>query len=146
LRSNSSVDSGRVDATTSNDIKVNFWDLAGHPTFLEVRNEFYKDTQGMMIVFDVSSRKSFESLESWVKEAATFGAINPVIVVCANKVDIGKRVVAEKEARVWAAGRGYMYFETSANTGENVALMFASLFQKILSSNNSFNNNGNNSS
>jgi len=27
--------------------KVNFWDLAGHPEFFEVRNEFYKDTQGV---------------------------------------------------------------------------------------------------
>jgi GTPase SAR1 family protein len=28
------------------EIKVNFWDFSGHPEFFEVRNEFYKDTQG----------------------------------------------------------------------------------------------------
>jgi len=28
--------------------KVNFWDLAGHPEFFEVRNEFYKDAQGVL--------------------------------------------------------------------------------------------------
>ena len=28
-------------------VKVNFWDLSGHPEFFEVRNEFYKDTQGV---------------------------------------------------------------------------------------------------
>jgi hypothetical protein len=28
-----------------NDVRVNFWDLSGQPEFLEVRNEFYKDTQ-----------------------------------------------------------------------------------------------------
>lgn len=33
--------------STTTDIKVNFWDLAGHPTFFDIRNEFYKDTQGV---------------------------------------------------------------------------------------------------
>ena len=53
-------------------VKVNFWDLSGHPEFFEVRNEFYKDTQGAMLVYDISSRKSFEALNMWVKEAAKF--------------------------------------------------------------------------
>lgn len=29
------------------EVKVNFWDLSGHPEFFEVRNEFYKDSQGV---------------------------------------------------------------------------------------------------
>jgi GTPase SAR1 family protein len=33
-----------------------------------VRNEFYKDTQGAIIVFDVSDRNSFEALDSWILE------------------------------------------------------------------------------
>jgi GTPase SAR1 family protein len=28
-------------------VKVNFWDVAGDPVYYEVRNEFYKDTQGV---------------------------------------------------------------------------------------------------
>jgi len=114
-------------------IKVNFWDLAGHPSFFDVRNEFYKDTQGMMLVFSVGSHKSFESLENWVAEAVKFGAEEPLIVaVCGNKTDTSKRVVMEQEARQWAEMRGYMYFETSASTGEGVTEMFESLFEKVL--------------
>lgn len=29
------------------EVRVNFWDLSGQPEFFEVRNEFYKDTQGV---------------------------------------------------------------------------------------------------
>merc|ERR1711865_1125085 len=40
--------------------KVNFWDLAGAAEFFEVRNEFYKDTQGAILVFDVSKKMTLD--------------------------------------------------------------------------------------
>lgn len=58
---------------------------------LQVRNEFYRDSQGAVLVFDVCDRISFESLDSWVQEMnAEFGdkteCDNIVVCVCANKV------------------------------------------------------------
>lgn len=29
------------------EVKVHFWDLSGHPDFVEVRNEFYRDTHAV---------------------------------------------------------------------------------------------------
>lgn len=53
---------------------MNLWDLAGSPDYLEVRNEFYKDSQAALLVYDVTNRPSFEALSSWVAEAAKYGA------------------------------------------------------------------------
>jgi GTPase SAR1 family protein len=44
------------------DVRVNLWDMAGSPEYLEVRNEFYKDAQGVVLAFDVGDRGSFERL------------------------------------------------------------------------------------
>jgi GTPase SAR1 family protein len=52
--------------------KVNFWDLAGAPEFFDVRNEFYKDTQGAILVFDVTKKQTFDALGAWVKELTKF--------------------------------------------------------------------------
>lgn len=57
----------------------------------QVRNEFYKDTQGAILVFDVSSRTSFEALSSWLGEMKDHvpeprGLDSVVIAVCGNKV------------------------------------------------------------
>lgn len=30
-------------------VRINFWDLSGHPDFFEIRNEFYKDSQGVSL-------------------------------------------------------------------------------------------------
>ena len=38
---------GSSKTSIKNLVKVNFWDLSGHPEFYEVRNEFYKDTNGV---------------------------------------------------------------------------------------------------
>jgi len=117
------------------EVRVNFWDLSGHPEFFDVRNEFYKDTQGGLLVFDVTSRRSFENLDNWLSEARKFGC-NPRdvdFVVIGNHIDKSKRAVSESEARNWAKEKGFSYFEVSANTGANVADMFESVFQKVVS-------------
>lgn len=113
------------------EVRVNFWDLSGLPEFLEVRNEFYKDTQGGILMFDVTSRKSFEALESWLREAAKFGAGKFPCVLCGNKVD-RMRVVSEDEARAYARTKGFEYFETSACTGMNINDAFLALFSLVV--------------
>lgn len=119
------------------DVKVNIFDMAGHPVFYEVRNEFYKDTQGAMLVYDVGNRDSFDALDSWVDEikkdignAADFEGVT--FAVCANKIDSKKRVVDETEGQLWANSHGFQYFETSAQTGEGINDMFQTLFQSVL--------------
>lgn len=118
------------------DIKVNIFDMAGHPIFYEVRNEFYKDTQGAVVVFDVGDRQSFDALDSWMLEMQNeignqSEMDNVVVCVCANKND-KKRVVDEAEAQIWAETKGYHYFETSAQTGEGVSEMFQTLFESVV--------------
>ena len=88
-----------------------------------------------MLVFDTTSRQSFEDCDSWLSEAAKYGA-SPTeipITLCANKIDKGKnRVVSEEEGREFAETRGLVYFETSAQSGQNVSDMFEYLFGSIV--------------
>ena len=115
-------------------LKTSFWDLSGHPEYFEVRNEFYGDTQGALLVFDVSSRSSFDDLEAWIREAEQYGAGDAQIIVVGNKIDL-ERAVASKEAKAWARAHGFEYFETSAATGEGVEDVFEYLFESIAKAN-----------
>lgn len=111
------------------DVRVNFWDMSGSPDFAETRNEFYRDGQGAILVYDVTNPRSFAQLEHWLAEASTHGAGNLFTVVCANKCDQAKRLVTEADGRRWAASRGMQYFETSAQSGQNVSAMFDAVFE-----------------
>ncbi|KAG9336304.1 hypothetical protein JZ751_002651 [Albula glossodonta] len=72
------------------EIKVNIFDMAGHPFFYEVRNEFYKDSQGVILVYDVGLKESFDALDSWLSEmkqemGSQANMESIIFVVCANK-------------------------------------------------------------
>ena len=67
---------------------------------MQVRNEFYKDTQGALLVYDVTNRASFEALSDWLIEMRSHLAKpqdldSVVFVVCANKVNGGGDDIAE---------------------------------------------------
>ena len=138
------------------DIQMNIFDCSGHPLFYEVRNEFYRDIQAILLVFDLSNRRSFETLEYWLCEIkkefnlADGQKLSMLIFVVGNKNDL-KRTVDDNEARIWANLRGYPYFETSgrlssiashsivfrllAATGTGVHEMFDSLFASLIETN-----------
>ena len=105
----------------------------GNPLFYDVRNEFYRDAHGILLVFDVSDRSSFESLTRWLSEifnelalrtdpATEKQGLKPVILVCGNKTDqkqdSSENFVDDYEAKLWADIHGFTYCETSAMTGE----------------------------
>lgn len=85
-----------------------------------------------LLTYDVTSRRSFDALDTWMKEAFKFGVSdNSVFVVCANKVDKG-RVITTDEGQAWAEARGFEYFETSAKSGQNVDAVFEYIFSCLV--------------
>ena len=87
------------DDDTSTDIKVDFFDLSGDSAYSEVRNEFYSNVDGVLLVFDVTSRQSFESLVSWLNELRKYGISteNTTLVLVGNKADKYPREIEEQE-------------------------------------------------
>ncbi|KAL0212537.1 hypothetical protein RCL1_006163 [Eukaryota sp. TZLM3-RCL] len=121
-----------VTLPSNNSARVSFFDFSGLSDFLEVRNEFYSDSHGAILVFDVTNRSSFENLRNWIIEARRYDAPSSLIIhVCANKVDKPPRTVSEDEARSFCQTERVSYFETSACTGSGVKECFISLFSKI---------------
>ena len=108
-------------------IKIQAWDVAGQARFKAVRKMYYSGAAGVILVYDVTRRRSFMELQKWVTEAdESIGQRVPMIVV-GNKIDLPDRAVPAAEARKWAEDQGFLYMESSAKTGEGVADMFTVL-------------------
>lgn len=111
---------------------LSFWDLSGHPEFFEVRNEFYKDCHSIILVYDITSRRSFDALDMWLREANRHGAANVSLCLCGNKTDLeNKRTVSKSDAESWAFSRKFDFFEVSAKTGLNIQEMMSTLISKL---------------
>ncbi|NXG78657.1 DJC27 protein, partial [Baryphthengus martii] len=72
------------------------------PLSPQVRNEFYKDTQGVILVYDVGQKESFDALDAWLaemkQELGPHGNMeNVVFVVCANKVGCAEVLISSPQ-------------------------------------------------
>ncbi len=79
------------DADTPVDVKLSIWDTAGQERFRTITASYYRGAQGVVLVYDVTSRESFESLPRWWDELETYlggeGRDAVVKIVVGNKVD-----------------------------------------------------------
>lgn len=125
------------------DLKVNFFDTSGGTEFQDIRVEFYKDTNAALLVYDVTSRKSFQELEDWLAEAkrhrchvsklhCSGNDASCLVALCANKTDLPRRQVPRADGEQFAATHGMRYFETSAATGDAVTDAMTFLFEGVV--------------
>ncbi|GAA5984179.1 hypothetical protein JCM10908_006082 [Rhodotorula pacifica] len=117
----------------SKTLKVQCWDSAGQERFRSVSRQYYRGACGAVVVFDVTSRRSFEALSSWLSDARTLASPDLEVVVVGNKLDQeDDRQVPYLEASRWAQEHNALYVETSSKTGENVEQPFILLARSIL--------------
>ncbi len=82
-------------------VTVTCWDLSGDSTYIDVRNEFYKDSQVLFIMFDVTVRKSFDAIDMWLREVSKYGGDhlqNACVIVGCKAESKAKRAVMKEEA------------------------------------------------
>jgi len=125
-------------------IRIKIWDTAGQERYKSFTKCFFQKAQGIMIVFDVTSKKSFNDLKFWIESLKTYKLEDissfPIIII-GNKVDLPKREVTKEEANNYAREYHFHYYETSAKTGEGIDLAIRDLVKKVM---NSEKKNGNN--
>ena len=114
----------KVVALSDRSIKLQLWDTAGQERFRSLIPSYLRDTSGCVVVYDITSRKSFESVEGWVAEVKRERQ-NVVIALVGNKADMDTREVSEQEGQELANKLELAIFkETSAKSGANVTQIF----------------------
>ena len=108
-----------------NIFRIQIWDTAGQENFKSITRSYYKNSACALIVYDITSRLSFENLATWVEDCKNASPKTVVMVLVGNKCDLEhKREISEEEGRDFAEKNGMLFFETSAKTGQNVEQVF----------------------
>ncbi|CEM02264.1 unnamed protein product [Vitrella brassicaformis CCMP3155] len=121
-------------------VRLQLWDTAGQERFRALIPSYFRDASVGVVCFDVTSRTSFNKVDSWVAEVRKERGSSVVVTVCGNKIDLDdKRQVTEEEATNKVADltsdpeAPVMYFETSAKTGAGVKEMFKHIAARLVS-------------
>mmetsp|Transcript_33792 Transcript_33792/g.38419 ORF Transcript_33792/g.38419 Transcript_33792/m.38419 type:complete len:238 (+) Transcript_33792:1-714(+) len=112
-------------------IKLQLWDTAGQERFRSLIPSYIRDSSLAVIVYDITNRKSFESVNKWVEDIRNERGSEVIIMLVGNKVDLeDRRVIPKTEGEKLAKSLEVLFMETSAKEGTNVK----SLFKKLASS------------
>ena len=114
-------------------LKMKIWDTAGQERFKSMSVNVIKNAEGLLLTYSITSRESFNNLESWLKQLNDAKDISKIpIVIVGNKSDLEElRIVKYEEGKEFAAKHNYHFYEVSAKTGQNVKEAFYDIFEQL---------------
>jgi len=113
-------------------LKFEIWDTAGQERYHSLAPMYYRGAHAAIVVYDITSKDSFDRAQNWVKELQRQGNPNIVIALAGNKLDLADhRQVTAEEAQVYSEENGLLFMETSAKTAMNVNELFVAIAKKL---------------
>jgi Ras-related protein Rab-1A len=113
-------------------IKLQIWDTAGQERFRTLTASYYRGAHGIIIVYDVTERETFEYVTQWMQEIEKFASDNVCKLLVGNKIDlVDKRKVTREEGEELAKHYNIPYLETSAKNNICVEESFITMATQI---------------
>lgn len=95
-------------------IKALIYDTSGQETFNSISKNYIRQGDGIIIVYDVTDTKSYDSITYWVSQIQELRSDNPWVFLIGNKADLeDQRVISPAKGRAYAASIGATFMETS---------------------------------
>ena len=111
---------------------LTFWDTSGQETYKSITKNYLNKADGVLFVYDINNRDSFDDLESWYK-FYNESKKEVIGVIIGNKNDLPRNVDYE-EAKEFAKTYNLQYFETSCLLDKNIKKAIIYLLNEIINS------------
>jgi Ras-related protein Rab-1A len=109
-------------------IKLQIWDTAGQERFRTITKSYYRGSNGIIVVYDITDRESFDQVQHWMSEIDAHASADVCRLLVGNKADLkDRRAVKTDEGAALARQYGIPFLETSAKDASNVENMFMTM-------------------
>ena len=113
-------------------INLQIWDTAGQERFRSITQSFIKGADGILYVYDITQKKTFDDLKTWISQSEESAEGFKKIIV-GNKVDLeDERVISKEKLKKFCDDRNIQGFEVSAKIGKNLSECFEALAKLIV--------------
>ena len=112
--------------------KINLWNKFGNETNSTILKKYYRNADGILLLFDVTNEKLFTNISYWIKEVKDIqnGYFDPIIYLIGNKIDSHDRVITKEKAEELAESLGIKYFEISCKINLNIQEVIARMIME----------------
>ena len=114
-------------------IRVKIWDTAGQEQYKALTRNFYRNSDGVIIVYDVTQKSTFEKIQEWVQSIVDNTEKNIKMVLVGNKIDLPREVTTE-EGKKLADFYKIPFFETSAKENAGITEFMRKIIAEVLES------------
>ena len=125
-------------------VKVQVWDTAGQERYRSITNAYYRGAEGILIVFDLTQKESFENIENWINEVTVYTGKDVIMICLGNKSDL-KKGIDKNLIDDFQKKTGLEIINVSAKTGDGVEEAFKHIIELLIKKNmekgDTFNNN-----
>ena len=115
-------------------LKFELFDSAGQKKYRFINRMFYKDANAVVIVYDITSKNSFEEIKNfWGKEIKENCPPETIIAIVGNKSHLfDKEEVSEEEAKQYAESINAIFMLVSTKYMSGVKELFEVIGQRYL--------------
>jgi small GTP-binding protein len=114
-------------------VRVKIWDTAGQEQYKSLTRNFYRNSDGVIIVYDVTNKSSFEKVQEWVQSIIDNTDKGIKMVLVGNKIDLTREVTSE-EGKKLADFYKVPFFETSAKENTGISEFIRKIISDVLES------------
>ena len=94
-------------SSSGDPLTFQLWDTAGQERFRSVTRSYYRGSAGALLVYDITSRQSFNNLDKWLADCRALASPHLVVALVGNKLDREQdREVEYAEGSRWAQENG----------------------------------------
>jgi len=113
-------------------VKLQIWDTAGQERFRTITTSYFRGAQGIVLVYDVTDRRSFESIRNWISQIQQHADVHVNKILVGNKCDmVDEKVVSTEEGKKLAKEFGMDFWEASAKNDTNVEQCFLTIARSV---------------
>ncbi|KAF8367486.1 hypothetical protein PRIPAC_85315 [Pristionchus pacificus] len=114
-------------------IKLQIWDTAGQERFHAITTSYYRKANGIVLVYDITDAKSFDSISRWLRNIDENASEDVVKMLLGNKCDMAdQRAISRERGEKVASDHSIRFLETSAKANINIDTAFYELAGAIL--------------
>mmetsp|Transcript_20092 Transcript_20092/g.35835 ORF Transcript_20092/g.35835 Transcript_20092/m.35835 type:complete len:303 (+) Transcript_20092:148-1056(+) len=114
--------------------KLKIWDASGHIKFRSLIPQYIRDSDVIVLAYDITRKSSFESVDSWISTIESIRPLHDILLmIVATKADLHRnRCISEQQGREAARKHNASYLETSAKLGDGCKEMFHNIAKKLV--------------
>ena len=112
--------------------KIQIFDTSGQEVYKSISRNYYLRVQGILLMFDLTNKYTFQNLENWIKEIYNIRDKVPLIII-GNKCDLEKQIeVNDDVVKKFGEKINASYYKTSAKNGKNIDKAIVNFVKQII--------------